>query len=95
VAITGQISGAVDFGGGPLVSAGNTDVFVVKLDAGGNYLWGKRFGDGQKQLGVGLSFSSAKDLVLTGRLQGTIDFGGGPLVTMGYQDIFLARLMTP
>jgi hypothetical protein len=95
VAIAGQLTGTVDFGGGPLVSAGNTDVFVVSFDADGKYLFGRRFGDGQKQSGQGAAFSGGKNLLLAGQMQGTIDFGGGPLITVGYQDIFLAKLLMP
>jgi hypothetical protein len=90
-----EFSGIVDFGGGPLVSAGNNDVFVVKLDMDGKYLWGRTFGDGQQQSGAGLAFYDAKGLVVAGRLKGTIDFGGDPLISMSNQDIFLAKLLTP
>jgi len=31
--VTGTFSGAVDFGGGELISAGNADIFVVKFGA--------------------------------------------------------------
>ena len=32
VLVTGFFEGTVDFGGGPLMSAGSSDVFVVKLE---------------------------------------------------------------
>src|SRR5262249_47559744 len=49
VLLTGFFDGSVDFGGGPLTSAGWSDIFVVKLDPAGNHLWSKRFGDGLNQ----------------------------------------------
>ena len=35
----------VDFGGGPLITAGNGDVFAVKLDPNGGHMWSKQFGE--------------------------------------------------
>ncbi len=95
VGMSGQMDGTVDFGGGALTSAGNRDAFVVKLDAKGNHLWSRRFGDGQQQSGEAVAFSGAKNLLVAGYLQGTIDFGGGPLVSEGYNDGFLAKLLVP
>src|SRR5262249_15653532 len=44
VVFTGSFLGTVDFGGGPLTSAGGTDIFLVKLSATGQHVWSKRFG---------------------------------------------------
>jgi hypothetical protein len=35
IAVTGYFAGSVDFGGGPLTSAGSRDVFFAKFDAAG------------------------------------------------------------
>jgi hypothetical protein len=45
VFVTGYFKGTVDFGGGPLTSAGSWDIFVAKFDFGGTHLWSRRFGD--------------------------------------------------
>lgn len=42
---TGWFQNTVDFGGGPLTSKGNKDVFALKLDAKGGLVWAQRFGD--------------------------------------------------
>jgi hypothetical protein len=39
VVVTGYFQGTVDFGGGPLTTAGEDDIFVAKLDSSGNHLW--------------------------------------------------------
>lgn len=95
VAITGQLDGTVELDGGALVSAGDRDAFVAMFDATGKYVFGRRFGDGQRQSSSGAVFSAEKELIVTGNLQGIIDLGGGPLITMGYQDVFLAKLSMP
>ncbi len=96
VVLAGGFSGTIDFGGGPLTSAGNEDVFVVKLDPTGNHLWSKRFGDAGIQPiypGCKVAVDAAGAVVVAGTYSGTLDFGGGALSTVGLsRDLFLAKL---
>lgn len=92
VIVTGSLYGAVDFGGDMLVSAGGSDVFVLALDAGGNYGWSKRFGDEKDQIGYGVAVDSAGNALITGSFAGLTDFGGGPLTSAGGADVFVAKL---
>jgi hypothetical protein len=93
VAITGFIRGTVDFGGGPLTTSGVWDIFVAKLDASGNHVWSKRFGNTNvAQRANATAFDSAGNVVVTGYFGGTVDFGGGPLTSPDNQDIFVAKL---
>jgi hypothetical protein len=91
VLLTGTFTGAVDFGGAPLTSAGGADVFVVKLTASGAHAWSKRFGDAAAQSVAGIAVDGAGDAVLTGDFSGSIDFGGGALATADL-DVFVAKL---
>ena len=45
VFVTGDLAGSIDFGGGALMSAGGTDVFLASFTTTGAYVWAKRFGD--------------------------------------------------
>ncbi len=90
VALTGYFQGALDFGGGQLASLGN-DIYLVKFDAGGAHQWSKRFGDDQDQVGQGVAYDLDGNLILVGSFQGKVDFGNGPLMSAGGQDIFLAK----
>ena len=89
--IIGDFAGAIDFGGGTLTSAGQTDVFVAKLDSGGAFVWAKRFGDNQAQNGRGIAVDDAGNVVVTGSFAGKIDFGGGALTSAGGTDAFVAK----
>jgi len=82
VIVAGGFLGTVDFGGGPLVSPnGGTDIFVVAFDASGNHLWSKSFGGtGGNGRVRSVAVDGNDDLVITGGLTGTIDFGGSALV---------------
>ncbi|MGD8414140.1 MAG: T9SS type A sorting domain-containing protein [Candidatus Latescibacterota bacterium] len=91
---TGSFQGAVDFGGGALASAGYHDVFVLKLDAGGNHVWSRRAGGAVNDYGNGIAVGSGGDVLLTGEFRGTVDFGGGPLTSAGNEDVFVVRYDT-
>jgi hypothetical protein len=80
VLVTGGFTEPADFGGGLLVSAGGEDIFVTKLDSAGNHVFSKRFGDaGGHQRGEAIAIDSADDVLVSGVLDGVVDFGGGPI----------------
>jgi hypothetical protein len=95
VLISGNFTGTVDFGGGPLASAGNgnegEDVYLVKFDNDGNHLWSKRFGDALAQGCYDVAADTSGNALVTGLFYGTVDFGNGPLVSAGSRDIFIAK----
>jgi hypothetical protein len=88
--LSGSYQGSIDFGGGPLTSAGGNDVFLAKLDPSGGQLWAKSFGDGATQLSRGVALGPGGVVAITGVFQGSIDFGGGPLTSAGGKDVFVA-----
>jgi hypothetical protein len=93
--VTGVTFGTIDYGGGALTSAG-VDVFVAKLDADGNHVFSKIFGDGNEQRPDGISVDSAGNVLVTGFFHGSIDFSGGEpgkaLTSAGVRDGFIAKL---
>jgi len=91
VVVTGGFSGTVNFGGGNLVSAGLGDFFVAKYDASGVYLWSQRFGSTGGDYGSAVAVDGSVSEVVTGSFSGTVDFGGGNLVSAGGGDIFVAK----
>jgi hypothetical protein len=91
VIVTGGFQGTVDFGGGPLSSAGDWDIFVAQYDGTGNHLWSQRFGDASGQEGNCVAVDGSGNVIVTGDFQGTVDFGGGPLVSTGEVDLFVAK----
>lgn len=91
VILSGSFSGSVDFGGGLLASAGLEDIFVVKLDAAGTHLWSQRHGSTTADQANAIAVDGAGNVVVAGRFQGTVDFGGGPLVSAGGNDVFVTK----
>ena len=84
--------GTVDFGAGGLTSAGDYDMFVARFDPGGNLFWAKRFGGAGGDVGQGVAADAAGNIVLIGKSDGAIDFGGGALAGAGALDAVIAKL---
>lgn len=76
VYVAGTFRGTLDPGSGPLVGAGSDDIFLFKLDAGGDPVWGQRFGDAGAQDGRALAVDSKGRVTLAGATSGLVDFGG-------------------
>lgn len=55
-------------------------------------VWVKQFGDAGEQLLRSAAVDGDGNIVLFGVFEGTIDFGGGPLVSSGGFDAFIAKL---
>jgi beta-propeller repeat-containing protein len=91
VVIVGMQAGTVDYGGGPLTAAGN-EVLVARFDANGNHLWSHLYGGGVDGAAYGVALDGNGDIVVSGYFEGTVDFGGGPLVSSGGHDMFVAKL---
>jgi hypothetical protein len=92
VLVTGFFDGTVDFGGGPLASAGSYDIFVAKFSGvDGAHVWSKRFGATGYDAGASVAVDASGNVLVTGFFDGTVDFGGGSLVSAGVDDIFVAK----
>lgn len=94
---TGFFDGSVDFDPGAgifnLNSFVASDIFVLKLDSSGNYLWAKSLsGD----WGKGIDVDVYGNIYTTGYFTGTADFDPGVgvynLTSFGDQDIFISKL---
>ena len=88
--LTGYFNDTVDLGGGPLVNAGGSDMFLLKLGPAGNHVWSKHFGDDEQQRGFDAAVSTTGDVAVCGEYWGGINFGGGPSNSKGGYDGFLA-----
>ncbi|MBK7402710.1 MAG: hypothetical protein IPJ34_42405 [Myxococcales bacterium] len=83
-------SGELDAPGTKLVSAGETDAFLVELDPDGKLVFAQRWGDSPAGAPNTVVVAADGTIALGGDFDGTIDFGGGPLVTAGLADVFVA-----
>ena len=96
VFITGEYTSAnPDFGGVPLPSAIHYDMFAAKYDAStGAHLWSHGFAEAGYQRGSDLALDSSGNVFVGGWMAQTVDFGGGPLTSVGRDDACLAKFDT-
>jgi hypothetical protein len=92
VVVAGYFVSSLEFGSGPLNSAGSADVFLAKLDANGFLLWGYGFGDMSAQSAASIALDTADGVVVAGSFAGSLDFGGGAITSGGNADVFVAKL---
>ncbi|MBI4701540.1 MAG: hypothetical protein HY744_10330 [Deltaproteobacteria bacterium] len=92
VFVTGGFDGTLNLGGTPLQSAGGGDVFLAKFDTSGAHVWSKGFGDAKTQEVYGIACDGAGAVIITGRMVGSVDFGGGLKSGLGSWSLFLAKL---
>jgi hypothetical protein len=100
VYVTGFFQGTYDFDFGPgvseLTSNGNSDIFILKMDSDGNYVWAKSMGDQNSEGGQGIAIDSSGNVYLTGDFWDTVDFDPGAgtanLTSAGFGDIFILKL---
>ncbi|MEO6683570.1 MAG: SBBP repeat-containing protein [Ginsengibacter sp.] len=96
----GTFSGTVDFNAGPeeylVTSVGNDDIFILKLDVSGNFIWVKTFGSTEQDQGMALTLDAAGNIYATGFFSGTIDFDPSGAVynvtALGITNAFMLKL---
>jgi hypothetical protein len=96
---TGEFWGTVDFDPGAgisnLSSAGNNDIFVQNLDAAGNFLWAKSFGNNLEEGVNSIAVDNIGNIYTTGYFVGTVDFDPGSntvnLTSAGAQDVYILK----
>jgi hypothetical protein len=80
IVVAGEFTNTMTLGATLLTaSAGGNDVFVARLTTLGAYSWAHNWGSGKSDSLTGLAVDSAGRITFTGNLQGTMNFGGGPL----------------
>lgn len=97
VYIVGQMASAVDFGGGPVSWAGNSDVFVLKLNSSGNYVAAFGYGGSGNETASGIAVLADGTYAITGsfgNFGSSINFGGGALPLTSGPDYFVAKFQS-
>lgn len=94
---TGSFGLTVDFdpgaGTSELTAVGGNDIFILKLDASGNFIWVKRVGGTSIDDNYALTLDKSGNIYLTGDYSGKADFDPGAgtyeLQSVGDLDIFV------
>ena len=101
---TGEFEQTVDFdpGLGTFIlsvnggSSGRSDIFILKLDPNGNFIWAKQIGGSDGDAGFSITIDNSGDILTTGSFYGNVDFNPGsglnPLYADGLEDVFILKL---
>lgn len=81
-----------------LTATGYDDVFLLKLDTAGSFVWAKSFGGLSFDYGRGLSIDASGNAIMTGSFSSTVDFNPGTgvfnitQISIAGDDIFVSKL---
>jgi uncharacterized delta-60 repeat protein len=98
--VIGDFAGTADFDPSmdifELTSTGENDIFILKLDNNGNFVWAKGMGGADFDFGLDIAVDTDDSVYMTGAFQDTVDFDPGAdisdLISMGATDIFVSKL---
>lgn len=96
----GFFGSTVDFNPGLgtafLTATGVVDIYVLKLDSLGNYLWARNVGGNQNQTAVATCLDDSGNIYTGGWFKGTVDFDPGlstySLTSNGNEDAYVLKL---
>lgn len=92
VVVIGDYFNTVDFDPGAgtfnLTSLGNNDIFMLRLDADGNFDWAQSTGAAFSQAGYALYINTNNDILATGTFSNLVDFNPGPGNTATNANLF-------
>jgi hypothetical protein len=83
--VTGEFDGTVDFNPGSGVyylsnetaSNSETDVYILKMNSNGNFVWARRFGGKYNEMAQSISIDLTGNILTTGYFSDTVDFDAG------------------
>jgi len=99
VYITGEFTGTVDFNPGigtfNVGSNGEEDIFLLKLDSNGNFLWVNTYGGIADDFQGGISIYN-NEIIISGGFTGTADLDPGlevlQVTSVGEADVFIQKV---
>ena len=91
VVVAGYFQSTANFGGGSVTSAGLSDIFIAKYTGQGAYLWVKTVGGSGDDRATSVALDPSGNVAVAGYFSGTVDFGGGPMSSLGSWDPFVAK----
>lgn len=100
IVTTGSFKGTADFDPGSpivnLISEGAKDIFVLKLDNNGDFIWANQFGGINSENGESVVTDTNNNIYTTGEFSSLMDFDPGAatvnLTPAGFNDIFIQKL---
>ena len=98
--ITGYYNSTVDFDPGigvfNLTATGSSDIYILKIDSNGSFVWAKSIGGSGNDDGLSIATDVSGNIYTTGSIEGSVDLDPGPgvfnLTANGSNDCFILKL---
>ncbi len=90
--VTGGFAETASFGSTLLASAGESDLFVARLSAGGQIVWAKRAGGTGQDTGTSLAATPTGAIAVAGSFEGSASFGAVAVDSQGGSDAVFFRI---
>lgn len=95
VFVAGRINGPLHLPDDTLASVSpDDDIIVMGFDSAGTYRWAKSTGSVDRDLAWDVKIDGLGNAYFGGQFEHTIDLFGAPLVSVGEEDLFIARFTT-
>jgi len=94
VLLSGSFENTADFGSSTLISSGEDDIVVAKMDTEGNWLWAERAGGIGSDGSGGITTDLFGNHWITGGFSDTANFGPFTLTSYGEYDIVATKFIT-
>lgn len=93
VIITGYYTADATFNGNSLTNSGNDDVFVVKYDSAGTYIWSKKGSTTGDAIGYDVDTDPFGNVYVTGSFKNDLTMSGTTVTSTGQKDAFIAKYL--
>lgn len=90
--VSGGFFGTASFGTHSFTSAGNGDMFLMRLDAAGTIDWAKHYGGAGYEEAFDLAIDGNSNVFISGMMDGSCAFGSITLTSLGASDVFAAKV---
>ncbi|WP_147322684.1 hypothetical protein [Emticicia sp. C21] len=94
VYLTGIFFQNLTIGNQTISNSGGADIFLVKYDKNGNFLWLKKAGASGYDVVEEIEVDESGNIYMTGNFTGTTNFNNLSLTSGGVSDVFLAKYDT-
>lgn len=92
---TGSFSGGTNFdpssGSSYLYPSGASDIFVLKLNSSGSFVWVRQMGGSSSDYGAAIATDTSNNVYTSGYFWGTAQFGYASFTSAGNADMFISK----
>lgn len=90
--VTGSFTDSMRVGATTIYGSGLDDIFVVKYDSNGDFIWARSFGSSEEDVALSIATDAEENIYITGFTTGVMTVGDSELNHAGMWDAFIIKL---